>query len=78
MGKDVGITATRFFQGIGQDEQAVESPLFVYGLSQFDHRAVVPRETSRFEKDGSEGVAEEFSQEMILLQSTRKGALLLQ
>ncbi len=32
MGKKVGVMATSFFKGIGQHQQAVESPLIVDSL----------------------------------------------
>lgn len=44
VGQNVGVGATRFFESIGQDGQAVKGGGRVNRLSQFDHRAIAPRQ----------------------------------
>ena len=42
MVEDVGVGAAGFFEGVGQDGQAVEGPIIVDALGQLDDRALVP------------------------------------
>ena len=60
VGQDVGVVAPYFFQGVGQDRQAMEGPVVVTPLSQTGHRAIVPAQPTGGKGGGRpEGVAED-------------------
>ena len=59
MSQNVGIGAAGIFQGIGQDRQAVEGAVGVYGLGETGDGA---REPGGVKGDGPERVAEDTPQ----------------
>src|SRR5262245_38032372 len=63
VGQDVGVVAPCFFQGVGQNRQAVQGPVIVAPLSQTGHRAIVPAQPTGVKGGGRpEGVAEDAAQ----------------
>lgn len=63
MVQDFGIRATCFFQGIGENRQAVESTVIVNLLGQDNN---LGREPGGFERDGTERVSENAADQMTL------------
>jgi hypothetical protein len=59
MGQDVGVVASGFFKGVGQDGQTVEGTVIVNGLYLSDHNWGEP---SRFDDDRTEWAAEDVTQ----------------
>src|SRR5215472_11000474 len=59
--KDVGVVATGFFQGVGQDRQAVEGPIFVDRVCNPQDGLIVPAYPTRIERDSTEGIAEDIA-----------------
>jgi hypothetical protein len=66
MFKDVSVSAAGFFQGVGQERQAVEGAVVVDHLGQSGDSTVVPPEPRRQNKDNLKRVAVNIAEEIAM------------